>query len=99
MHGTLRRPMPQDLFYIPQRPYLSSGTFRDQIIYPDTVEMMRSKGATDDELYGLLGFAHLQYVLDREGGWDSIRDWKDVLSGIPCLIALAYMYLTFWSRW
>ncbi|XXQ33680.1 ABC transporter domain-containing protein [Plasmodiophora brassicae] len=81
MHGTLRRPMPQDLFYIPQRPYLSSGTFRDQIIYPDTVEMMRSKGATDDELYGLLGFAHLQYVLDREGGWDSIRDWKDVLSG------------------
>eukprot|EP00474_Spongospora_subterranea_P008945 CRZ09403.1 hypothetical protein [Spongospora subterranea] len=80
-HGILRRPLPSDLFYIPQRPYLSSGNFRDQVIYPDTELKMREKGITDDDIFSLLGFAHLQYVLEREGGWASMRDWKDVLSG------------------
>ena len=33
--GTLTRPKMDKLFYIPQRPYLPSGTLRDQIIYPN----------------------------------------------------------------
>eukprot|EP00835_Amoeboradix_gromovi_P004662 NODE_377_length_9768_cov_0.153584.p1 type:complete len:553 gc:universal NODE_377_length_9768_cov_0.153584:6850-8508(+) len=40
--GVLHRPLASAFFYIPQRPYLSSGTFRDQIIYPHTHEEMKS---------------------------------------------------------
>jgi ABC-type uncharacterized transport system fused permease/ATPase subunit len=43
----ITRPPMDKLFYIPQKPYLPSGTLRDQIIYPDTKEMMDSKAITD----------------------------------------------------
>ncbi|KAJ1955470.1 hypothetical protein IWQ62_005520, partial [Dispira parvispora] len=35
----------------------------------------------DDDLLDLLKVVHLEYLVSREGGWDSIRDWADVLSG------------------
>jgi ATP-binding cassette subfamily D (ALD) protein 3 len=41
--GKLHRPHMDKLFYIPQRPYLPSGTLRDQIIYPHTKLMMQQK--------------------------------------------------------
>lgn len=48
--GVLRRPHMEKLFYIPQRPYLPPGTFRDQIIYPHSQKKMTSIGKKDEDL-------------------------------------------------
>ena len=72
---------PSEIFYIPQRPYLSSGCLREQFIYPDTTLDMRKKGLEDDALDEILQVVHLESVVAREGGWDSRNNWREVLSG------------------
>ncbi|KAJ1834613.1 ATP-binding cassette long-chain fatty acid transporter pxa2 [Coemansia sp. RSA 2711] len=79
--GTLRKPSMSQIFYIPQRPYLPIGTLRDQIIYPDTAEDMERKGVSDASLQAILGVVQLGSVVEREGGWDAVKPWRDALSG------------------
>ncbi|KAF2430129.1 putative peroxisomal fatty acid ABC transporter [Tothia fuscella] len=69
------------IMFLPQRPYLSTGTLRDQVIYPHTAVDMKDSGRRDFELSQVLEDAKLGYLPDREGGWDTRKDWKDVLSG------------------
>lgn len=67
--------------FLSQRPYLSVGTLRDQVIYPHGEIEMRESGRRDIELKHILEEAKLGYLPDREGGWDTKKEWKDVLSG------------------
>ena len=69
------------IMFLPQRPYLSIGTLRDQVIYPHSEIDMRDSGRRDQVLDRVLGEVHLGYLPDREGGWDSRKEWKNVLSG------------------
>jgi ATP-binding cassette subfamily D (ALD) long-chain fatty acid import protein len=69
------------IMFLPQRPYLSGGTLRDQVIYPHGEIEMRDRGRRDIELKRVLEEARLGYLPDREGGWDTRKEWKDVLSG------------------
>jgi ATP-binding cassette, subfamily D (ALD), peroxisomal long-chain fatty acid import protein len=69
------------IMFLPQRPYLSIGTLRDQVIYPHTEMDMRDAGRRDHELQRVLDEARLGYLTEREGGWDTRKEWKDVLSG------------------
>jgi len=80
--GVVHKPPKEDIFYIPQRPYLPSGKLRDQIIYPHTEEHMRNvKKVSDDDLLKLFELVQLGYIVQREGGWDKENDWNDVLAG------------------
>ncbi|XP_062412578.1 ATP-binding cassette sub-family D member 3-like isoform X1 [Sardina pilchardus] len=79
--GCLTKPERGKLFYVPQRPYMTLGTLRDQVIYPDTVERQRQKGISDQVLKEFLAAVQLEHILQREGGWDTQQDWMDILSG------------------
>ncbi|KAI9666907.1 MAG: hypothetical protein M1831_001412 [Alyxoria varia] len=80
--GSVRKPPFSEIFYIPQRPYLSRGSLRQQIIYPDGIKDMRSKGVTDADLLRILETVEIDGIADRwEGGWDAEQEWSDVLSG------------------
>ncbi|XP_014474781.1 PREDICTED: ATP-binding cassette sub-family D member 3 [Dinoponera quadriceps] len=87
--GTVTKPPRGKLFYIPQRPYMTLGTLRDQVIYPHTrAEMQRRGNISDSDLNKFLDLVQLTHLLDRENisssegqGWDAVADWMDVLSG------------------
>jgi len=83
----------EGMFHVPQCPYTSLGTLRDQIIYPlsreeaemkvlSLQEASNSSSASvllDDHLKTILENVRLVYLLEREG-WDSTPNWEDVLS-------------------
>ncbi|KAB5586008.1 ABC transporter transmembrane region 2-domain-containing protein [Coniochaeta sp. 2T2.1] len=92
--GTVHKPPFSDIFYIPQRPYLSRGSLRQQIIYPDGVRTMRAKGVTDADLLSILRILDLENLLDLyPEGWDAEAEWRDVLSGgLQQRVAMARLF-------
>jgi len=79
--GTLHKPAKDKLFYVPQRPYMTLGSLRDQVSYPHSKQDLEKRGVTDADLAVFLNHVQLEYLLDRPGGWDAVADWMDVLSG------------------
>ncbi|KAI7164190.1 ABC transporter transmembrane region 2 [Hortaea werneckii] len=62
--GKVRKPSSDEIFYIPQRPYLSKGTLRQQILYPDNLLDMRAKGVRDEDLAEILARLGIDGLLD-----------------------------------
>jgi len=79
--GTLVKPTTDKLFYVPQRPYMTLGTLRDQVLYPLSRNVAQEQNISDSQLYDALKLVQLDHLVDREGGWDTIQDWMDKLSG------------------
>ncbi|KAI4501916.1 hypothetical protein M0802_003251 [Mischocyttarus mexicanus] len=85
--GTLIRPTESysvrsgrpSLFYIPQKPYMTVGCLRDQIIYPAESE---TEDCSDEELLKLLDEVDLKGLVEREpDGLNAFGDWDSTLSG------------------
>jgi len=73
--GTIVRPDADKILFLPQRPYMVLGSLRDQILYPNThIE------ADDQHLKQILAQVNLADLDERFGGFDTERDWADVLS-------------------
>ncbi len=73
--GTIEHPAIEDIFFLPQRPYLQQGSLRSQMIYPDTKTSL-----SDDELREILTEVALPDLAERVGGLDAEQDWDKVLS-------------------
>eukprot|EP00966_Prymnesium_polylepis_P087866 2032822-Prymnesium_polylepis.2 len=78
--GEVFRPLTADTMFLPQRPYCTLGSLRQQLVYPQTVEEW-SRGSTDDSLLRALRTVQLARLAEGGvAGLDAVRDWSDELS-------------------
>jgi putative ATP-binding cassette transporter len=73
--GVIHHPPLEDFFFLPQQPYLQSGTLRSQLIYPSAKSSL-----SDEELLDILEQVHLPLLAERVGGLDAVQDWAKLLS-------------------
>ena len=73
--GRIVRPDGDEVMFLPQHPYLGTGTLRDELLYPHP-----ERPLPDEELRALLREVNLPDLADRVGGLDAVRDWAKVLS-------------------
>jgi vitamin B12/bleomycin/antimicrobial peptide transport system ATP-binding/permease protein len=67
---------PQDIFFIPQRPYMGFGTLSSQLLYPQVDRGQISQ----EELKSALSAVNLADLPERFGGFAQELDWDKVLS-------------------
>lgn len=73
---------PRGTLFLPQKPYLTDGTLREQVIYP-LKDIYPASGLVDDaRIIDFLELAGVASLLKRTGGLDEKVDWNwyDVLS-------------------
>jgi putative ATP-binding cassette transporter len=71
----IHHPPIEDVFFLPQQPYLQASTLRSQLIYPS----VRSD-LSDEQLLEILEQVHLPRLAERVGGLDAVQDWEKLLS-------------------
>lgn len=74
--GQVSHPPREEVFFLPQRPYLQTGTLRSQLLYPS-----QQSPLDDEALCKILDEVQLRHLADADGGLDRVRDWEKVLSG------------------
>ncbi|XP_064920022.1 lysosomal cobalamin transporter ABCD4 isoform X1 [Columba livia] len=73
---------PRGVVFLPQRPFFTDGSLREQVIYP-LKEIYPASGSADDErIVRFLELVGLTDLLARAGGLDEPVDWNwcDILS-------------------
>lgn len=91
--GFIEKPSYEHLYYVPQRPYMSAGSLRDQLTYP--ARWSDLKNVSESKLYECLQDAGLGDLLDKPGvSWDAKLNWAgDALShGEKQKLAMARLF-------
>jgi putative ATP-binding cassette transporter len=73
--GTIIHPPYSKVSFVPQRPYLTIGTLRSQILYGQP-----RKSFLDYELLKIVEAVDLKEMYQRVGGFDALVDWATTLS-------------------
>jgi putative ATP-binding cassette transporter len=73
--GVIHHPPIEDVFFLPQQPYLQASTLRSQLIYPSV-----RTDLSDEQLLDILDLVHLPRLAERVGGLDAVQDWEKLLS-------------------
>lgn len=91
--GTMTKPPSEELIFLPQKPYQSFGTLRDQIIYPHTKQQMRERNVTDEDLNRLVSIVDPHNTILSEWDLDDHKNWQQTMSlGIMQRIAAARLF-------
>lgn len=88
--GKLERPNIKELFYLPQKPYLSQGSLQQQITYP---HLHLKETVSKSDLLEIMDFVELDNLTrGKEDFLDSVENWQAKLGqGEKQRIAMARM--------
>ena len=87
--GEILRPALQEIYFLPQRPYMLLGSLKDQLLYP----RMRQE-IPEEELRRVLQWVNLADLPERSGGFEAELVWADVLSlGEQQRLAFARLFI------
>ena len=73
--GTLTRPKPEEVLFLPQHAYMVVGSLRVQLNYPNL-----ERSVSEDELREVLDVVNLPGLVERCGGFDADFDFEKILS-------------------
>lgn len=81
--GSIGLPARDDVFYLSQRPYMYSGTLKEQLMYPNMSGVVFGENVIFDEIHAThcLQQVELDNFVSRCGGFDGKLQWDDALSG------------------
>ena len=75
--GTVESPQPGELLFIPQKPYMTLGTLREQLCYPQQPDPTLF---SDDHLRSVLELVNLGALVQRYPDFNVKQDWPRLLS-------------------
>ena len=52
-----------------------------QLLYRSLWNIGCTGGITDEDLFKILTMVEMSHIVEREGGWDVVHEWRDALSG------------------
>ncbi len=73
--GRILHPGHDEIFFLPERPYLPPGTLREVLLRTG-----QEKGVPDWQICASLAALNLQHALVKAGGLDVEQNWSDLLS-------------------